>query len=105
MPLMVHTSKHCKHHYVLFGRRRGNEYDGVFTGPQYNIGGKNYTNVAQLLPLWTMTPCCGMQPLIQYWRIQCCTRNTQNRQQDYQRANGDILANSYDAINGSQLYI
>ncbi|HEC4693302.1 TPA: YadA-like family protein [Escherichia coli] len=79
--------------------------DGVFTGPQYNIGGKNYTNVGAALTaldndalLWDATANSNTGAFsAAYGTLKTASKITNV-------ANGDILANSYDAINGSQLY-
>ncbi|HAH4160230.1 TPA: adhesin [Escherichia coli] len=79
--------------------------DGVFTGPQYNIGGKNYTNVGAALTaldndalLWDATANSNTGAFSAAHGTLKTTSKITNV------ANGDILANSYDAINGSQLY-
>ncbi|WP_042027417.1 YadA-like family protein [Escherichia coli] len=79
--------------------------DGVFTGPQYNIGGKNYTNVGAALTaldndalLWDATANSNTGAFsAAHGTLKTASKITNV-------ANGDILANSYDAINGSQLY-
>ncbi|GDA65806.1 adhesin [Escherichia coli] len=79
--------------------------DGVFTGPQYNIGGKNYTNVGTALTaldndalLWDATANSNTGAFsAAHGTLKTASKITNV-------ANGDILANSYDAINGSQLY-
>ncbi|HAG8693309.1 TPA: YadA-like family protein [Escherichia coli] len=79
--------------------------DGVFTGPQYNIGGKNYTNVGAALTaldndalLWNATANSNTGAFsAAHGTLKTASKITNV-------ANGDILANSYDAINGSQLY-
>ncbi|EPO9289505.1 YadA-like family protein [Escherichia coli] len=79
--------------------------DGVFTGPQYNIGGKNYTNVGSALTaldndalLWDATANSNTGAFsAAHGTLKTASKITNV-------ANGDILANSYDAINGSQLY-
>ncbi|WP_103566080.1 YadA-like family protein [Escherichia coli] len=79
--------------------------DGVFTGPQYNIGGKNYTNVGASLTaldndalLWDATANSNTGAFsAAHGTLKTASKITNV-------ANGDILANSYDAINGSQLY-
>ena len=79
--------------------------DGVFTGPQYNIGGKNYTNVGAALTaldndalLWAATANSNTGAFsAAHGTLKTASKITNV-------ANGDILANSYDAINGSQLY-
>ncbi|MBI9817224.1 YadA-like family protein [Escherichia coli] len=79
--------------------------DGVFTGPQYNIGGKNYTNIGAALTaldndalLWDATANSNTGAFsAAHGTLKTASKITNV-------ANGDILANSYDAINGSQLY-
>ena len=79
--------------------------DGVFTGPQYNMGGKNYTNVGAALTaldndalLWDATANSNTGAFsAAHGTLKTASKITNV-------ANGDILANSYDAINGSQLY-
>ncbi|HFG2839315.1 TPA: YadA-like family protein [Escherichia coli] len=79
--------------------------DGVFTGPQYNIGGKNYTNDGAALTaldndalLWDATANSNTGAFsAAHGTLKTASKITNV-------ANGDILANSYDAINGSQLY-
>ena len=79
--------------------------DGVFTGPQYNIGGKNYTNVGAALTaldndalLWDAAANSNTGAFsAAHGTLKTASKITNV-------ANGDILANSYDAINGSQLY-
>ncbi|HFM1667771.1 TPA: YadA-like family protein [Escherichia coli] len=79
--------------------------DGVFTGPQYNIGGKNYTNVGAALTaldndalLWDATANSNTGAFsAAHGTLKTASKITNV-------ANDDILANSYDAINGSQLY-
>ncbi|HDV7982767.1 TPA: YadA-like family protein [Escherichia coli] len=79
--------------------------DSVFTGPQYNIGGKNYTNVGAALTaldndalLWDATANSNTGAFsAAHGTLKTASKITNV-------ANGDILANSYDAINGSQLY-
>ncbi len=79
--------------------------DGVFTGPQYNIGGKNYTNVGAALTaldndalLWDATANSNTGAFsAAHGTLKTASKITNV-------ANGDILSNSYDAINGSQLY-
>ena len=79
--------------------------DGVFTGPQYNIGGTNYTNVGAALTaldndalLWDATANSNTGAFsAAHGTLKTASKITNV-------ANGDILANSYDAINGSQLY-
>ncbi|HAH1020525.1 TPA: adhesin [Escherichia coli] len=79
--------------------------DGVFTGPQYNIGGKNYTNVGAALTaldndalLWDATANSNTGAFsAAHGTLKTASKITNV-------ANGDILANNYDAINGSQLY-
>ncbi|HAG9463383.1 TPA: adhesin [Escherichia coli] len=79
--------------------------DGVFTGPQYNIGGKNYINVGAALTaldndalLWDATANSNTGAFsAAHGTLKTASKITNV-------ANGDILANSYDAINGSQLY-
>ncbi|HAW1359995.1 TPA: YadA-like family protein [Escherichia coli] len=79
--------------------------DGEFTGPQYNIGGKNYTNVGAALTaldndalLWDATANSNTGAFsAAHGTLKTASKITNV-------ANGDILANSYDAINGSQLY-
>ena len=79
--------------------------DGVFTDPQYNIGGKNYTNVGAALTaldndalLWDATANSNTGAFsAAHGTLKTASKITNV-------ANGDILANSYDAINGSQLY-
>ncbi|HAG8389310.1 TPA: adhesin [Escherichia coli] len=79
--------------------------DGVFTGPQYNIGGKNYTNVGAALTaldndalLWDATANSNTGA------FSAAHETLKTASKITNVANGDILANSYDAINGSQLY-
>ncbi len=87
------------------GGRAAMSNDGVFTGPQYNIGGKNYTNVGAALTaldndalLWDATANSNTGAFsAAHGTLKTASKITNV-------ANGDILANSYDAINGSQLY-
>ncbi|HED1531012.1 TPA: YadA-like family protein [Escherichia coli] len=89
--------------YLVGGAAMSN--DGVFTGPQYNIGGKNYTNVGAALTaldndalLWDATANSNTGAFsAAHGTLKTASKITNV-------ANGDILANSYDAINGSQLY-
>ncbi|HCB3751846.1 TPA: YadA-like family protein [Escherichia coli] len=79
--------------------------DGVFTGPQYNIGGKNYTNVGAALTaldndalLWDATANSNTGAFsAAHGTLKTASKITNV-------ANGDISTNSFDAINGSQLY-
>ena len=88
-----------------FGGGAAMSNDGVFTGPQYNIGVNNYNNVGAALTaldndalLWDATANSNTGAFsAAHGTLKTASKITNV-------ANGDILANSYDAINGSQLY-